>query len=70
MNLLDYIYRYADGSIRIWNIEISSFSIIFNGHRGAVTALTFDKTGTRLASGSNDTDLIIWDIVGEVGLYR
>jgi U3 small nucleolar RNA-associated protein 12 len=62
--------RYVDGSIRIWNIERSSFSIIFNGHRGAVTALIFDNTGTRLASGSKDTDLIIWDMVGEVGLYR
>ncbi|GBC04191.1 hypothetical protein RclHR1_05560011 [Rhizophagus clarus] len=69
-NKIDYAVGYADGSIRIWNIETSSSSIIFNGHRGAVTALTFDKTGTRLASGSNDTDLIIWDIVGEVGLYR
>ncbi|CAB4425009.1 unnamed protein product [Rhizophagus irregularis] len=69
-NKIDYAVGYADGSIRIWNIETSSSSIIFNGHRGAVTALTFDKTGTRLASGSKDTDLIIWDIVGEVGLYR
>ncbi|RIA92969.1 WD40-repeat-containing domain protein [Glomus cerebriforme] len=69
-NKVDYAVGYADGSIRIWNIERSSTSIIFNGHRGAVTALTFDKTGTRLASGSRDTDLIIWDVVGEVGLYR
>ena len=64
------MYRYADGSIRIWSIERSSSSVIFNGHRGAVTALAFDKNGTRLASGSKDTDLIMWDVVGEVGLYR
>ncbi|CAG8534966.1 1195_t:CDS:10 [Dentiscutata erythropus] len=64
------IFSYADGSIRIWNIEQSTFSLIFNGHRGAVTALTFDKSGTRLASGSKDTDLIIWDVIGEVGLFR
>ncbi|CAJ0919354.1 3716_t:CDS:10 [Entrophospora sp. SA101] len=59
-----------DGSIRLWNIEKSSTSNIFNGHRGAITALTFDQSGTRLASGSKDTDLIVWDVVGEIGLYR
>ncbi|CAG8657132.1 2774_t:CDS:2, partial [Scutellospora calospora] len=32
--------------------------------------LTFDKSGVRLASGSKDTDLIIWDVVSEVGLFR
>ncbi|CAG8542010.1 7989_t:CDS:10 [Funneliformis mosseae] len=69
-NKVDYAVGYADGSIRIWDIEKSTSSVIFNGHRGAVTALTFDKVGTTLASGSKDTDLIIWDIVGEVGLYR
>ncbi|CAG8625852.1 1091_t:CDS:10, partial [Cetraspora pellucida] len=63
-------FSYADGSIRIWNIEKTTFSLVFNGHRGAVTALTFDKYGVRLASGSKDTDIIIWDVVGEMGLYR
>jgi U3 small nucleolar RNA-associated protein 12 len=32
--------------------------------------LAFDQDGTRLASGSKDTDLIIWDIISESGLYR
>lgn len=41
-----------------------------SGHRGAVTALAFNKDGTLLASGSRDTDLIVWDVVGEAGLYR
>lgn len=41
-----------------------------NGHRGAVTALSFDADGTRLVSGSKDTDIIMWDVVAEVGQYR
>lgn len=41
-----------------------------NAHRSSVTALAFDITGTRLASGSHDTDIIVWDIVSEMGLYR
>ncbi|CAG8512706.1 7541_t:CDS:10 [Ambispora leptoticha] len=60
----------VDYAVGIWNIKSSMLSVIFNGHRGSVTALVFDKNGTRLASGSKDTDLIVWDIVGEVGLYR
>jgi len=61
---------YADGSIRLWNSSSASVIATFNGHKKAITALAFDENGTRLASGSQDTDLILWDIVGEAGLYR
>lgn len=61
---------YADGTIRIWNIETSSSTVTLSGHRSAVTALAFDDQGTRLASGSRDTDLIVWDVIAESGLYR
>ncbi|RUS24068.1 WD40-repeat-containing domain protein, partial [Jimgerdemannia flammicorona] len=65
-----FVPCYNDGSIRLWSFKTSTCSVTFNGHRSAVTALAFDKNGTRLASGSRDTDLIVWDVVGEVGLYR
>lgn len=61
---------YADGSIRLWSASSTSVIATFNGHKKAVTALAFDGSGTRLASGSQDTDLILWDVVGEAGLYR
>lgn len=61
---------YADGSIRIWSASAESVLTTFNGHKKAITALTFDERGTRLASGSQDTDLIIWDVVAEAGLFR
>ena len=61
---------YADGSIRLWSASSASVLATFNGHKKAITALAFDETGTRLASGSQDTDLILWDTVGEAGLYR
>lgn len=44
--------------------------IRFNGHRSAVSALVFDQDGVRLASGSKDTDIIVWDLVAEIGLFR
>ncbi len=61
---------YADGSIRLWTCSTGSVATVFNGHRKAVTALSFDGQGVRLASGSQDTDLIVWDIVAEAGLFR
>lgn len=61
---------YSDGSIRLWSASSNSVITTFNGHKKAVTALAFDQDGSRLASGSQDTDLIIWDVVAEAGLYR
>jgi len=61
---------YADGSVRLWNSTTESVMTTFNGHKKAVTSLAFDEQGTRLASGSQDTDLIVWDVIGETGLFR
>lgn len=61
---------YADGSIRIWDSRTATVVISFNGHKSAITILTFDQTGVRLASGSKDTDIVIWDLVSEVGLFK
>ena len=64
------MHRYGDGSIRIWDSRIATVIITFNGHRSAVTALSFDRQGVRLASGAKDTDLIVWDLVAETGLFK
>lgn len=61
---------YSDGSIRIWDWKTAQTVISFNGHRSAVSALAFDRSGTRLASGGKDAHIIIWDLIAEVGLYR
>lgn len=62
---------YADGSIRIWDCDKGTCEITFSsGHKGAVSALRFDKAGSLLASGSKDNDIILWDVVGERGLFR
>ncbi|KAJ3371784.1 hypothetical protein HDU91_004929 [Kappamyces sp. JEL0680] len=58
--------RYADGSIRVTGKQL----VVLNGHRAAVTSLAFDGSGVRLASGSSDTDIVLWDIVSEEGLHR
>lgn len=61
---------YSDGSIRLWNTADSTCIVTLNGHRGAVSALRFNKDGSRLASGSNDTDIIMWDVIAQAGLFR
>ena len=65
-----YAVGYADGSIRIWDSRIDTIIVSFNGHKSAITVLTFDKDGVHLGSGSKDTDIIVWDLVAETGLYK
>ncbi|CAJ2650069.1 unnamed protein product [Trifolium pratense] len=61
---------YGDGSIRIWDSDKGTCETTLNGHKGAVTALRYNKLGSLLASGSKDNDVILWDVVGETGLFR
>ena len=48
-----------------WELETT-----LSGHNGAVTCLCFSPSGDRLASGSQDTDLVIWDVSSETGLFK
>lgn len=61
---------YEDGTIRLWDSRLANVMISFNGHKSAVTHLVFDQAGARLASGSRDTDIIIWDLIAEVGIVK
>ena len=44
--------------------------VTLTGHKGAVTAMRYNASGAMLASGAQDTDVILWDVVGEPGLFR
>ena len=44
--------------------------LTFNGHKTSVTSINFDEQGVRLVTGSKDTELVIWDLIGECGLFR
>jgi len=65
---------YEDGSVRVWNMNEDwnngELAVTFNGHKSAVNILCFDTQGNRLASGSRDTDVVLWDIVSEEGIAR
>lgn len=60
---------YANGHIRIFEYETGELKTSFIGHRTAISALCFDKDGSRLASGSKDCNIVLWDVVGERGLF-
>ena len=68
--MLIRLFSYDDGSIRIWDSRLATVVMRFNGHRSAITTLAFDKDCVRLASGAKDTDIIVWDLVAEVGLFK
>jgi U3 small nucleolar RNA-associated protein 12 len=70
--LLQIASGYADGIIRIWDCENGNCETKLEGHKGAVTALRYNKLGSLLASGGKgkDNDIILWDVIGEKGLYR
>ncbi|CCG81673.1 WD domain protein [Taphrina deformans PYCC 5710] len=61
---------YSDGAIRLWTLQGEASIVTLQGHRSAVTALKFDSTGTKLASGSRDTNIVLWDVIAEVGISR
>lgn len=60
---------YANGQIGVFEYETGELKTRFTGHRTAISALCFDKDGSRLASGSKDCNIVVWDVIGERGLF-
>lgn len=71
-----FAVAYNDGSIRLWSFNSStpgveaSEIVTFNGHKKAPTTMTWDVEGSRLASGGTEGEIVVWDTVAEVGLFR
>jgi U3 small nucleolar RNA-associated protein 12 len=67
---------YSDGSIRLWSYSPSdptseaSETVTFNGHKKSPTTMSWDQDGSRLASGGTEGEIVVWDTVAEVGLFR
>lgn len=60
---------YANGHTRVFEYETGMLKATFTGHRTAISAIAFDKSGSRLASGGKDCTIVLWDLVGERGLF-
>lgn len=62
---------YSDGSIKMWSINDPELpSTVFNGHHSGITSIGFSSNGCIMAAGSMDTDITVWDVPMERGLYR
>lgn len=57
--------RNSNSQFTEWDLELNSV-----GHSTAVSCLCFSDDNSLLASGSDDTDIIVWDVVSSTGLYR
>jgi U3 small nucleolar RNA-associated protein 13 len=56
----------AEGFVKVWDVEGGFMTHFFKGHGGLVSALKFwgGKAGKwRLASGSEDCKIRVWDLV-------
>lgn len=74
--------RIPDRSSRDWDLMdeleyeeaeealLDEAPVTLSGHRSAITALVFGNGGSLLASGARDTDIVVWDVTGERGLFR
>jgi U3 small nucleolar RNA-associated protein 12 len=71
-----FAVSYTDGSIRLWSFDPSTPSeeavelVTFNGHKKSVTTMGWDAEGGRLGSGGTEGEVVVWDRVAEVGLFR
>ncbi|OQS00897.1 hypothetical protein ACHHYP_02153 [Achlya hypogyna] len=61
---------YSTGIIRIFKLSNGNIEVTLDGHKGSIECLAYGEGGALLASGSRDTDVIVWDVVSQTGLYR
>jgi RNA polymerase sigma factor (sigma-70 family) len=53
----------SDGAaVHVWEVATGKAVRTFRGHRGQIQALAFSANGRRLASGSSDSTVVLWDL--------
>jgi WD40 repeat protein len=50
--------------VRVYDWPRGKLLHTFSGHRGPVSALRFSPDGKALASGAQDTSVLLWDLTG------
>jgi WD40 repeat protein len=54
----------SDATVEVWDAIGFAPWKRFEGNQGGVTCLAFNPDSTLLASGGNDTTIIVWDVAG------
>ena len=58
------------GAVRLFRIDTGENTTTFSGHRSGVNVVRYARGGSLLASGGQNGDVVVWDVVAERGLYR
>lgn len=62
---------YSTGEICIFQyLKSTKKTATLRGHQTAISCMAYDSTGTLLASGGRDSDIVIWDAVSCTGQCR
>ena len=56
----------AQGKVILWELASGKVRTEFRGHRGSITALAFAPDCRTLATGGDDTTVLLWDLVGRL----
>eukprot|EP00301_Raphidiophrys_heterophryoidea_P025851 c876_g1_i1.p1 GENE.c876_g1_i1~~c876_g1_i1.p1 ORF type:complete len:258 (-),score=81.46 c876_g1_i1:12-713(-) len=59
-----------NGSVTVFRTNMRDEKCVLSGHTSAISAMAFDMQDVLLVTGSHDTDIIVWDLVAESGLFR
>jgi WD40 repeat protein len=59
-----------DSKVSLWEVATGRERARFLGHKGGISSLAYSPDGTRLASGSDDSTILIWDVTGRARAAR
>ena len=59
----------AEGTVVVWDFGTKGVAKKYMGHASAVTSVCWSRDGRYMASGSEDRNVILWDVLSgaEVG---
>ncbi|KJP85931.1 hypothetical protein AK88_04406 [Plasmodium fragile] len=61
---------YVNGCIKVFDLESNKVTSTFSGHTSAINKLKFNEDGNYLCSCGKDTNVILWDVVNDQGLFK
>lgn len=61
---------YSNGDVSIFNYIKKTCTATLRGHKSSVVSLSFDSTGSLLASGGADSDIFVWDMMTLAAVCR